>query len=196
MQLGGTELTRINLYNYRYEELLAKKIRSYGLFSLAIIFALLINLFGYSYFYWKITYQETRNSFLKIELDSLNNKLQPVREFNSRLNDLNQKLQLINNAELRRDDLVAFFQELDKDIPGKVYLTSLKVQESNVQLAGVSASPLYIADFLQKLRDVDGAFYAPVLISNSRIDGNFYTFAINVSLKPDLVAETENNDKP
>lgn len=186
-------MPRINLYNYRAQESYYKKLRVYILLVIGVIIALLLNIIIYGYLQIKIMYQQTRNSFLITNINILDNSLKPINEFNRRRQLVSGKINLIKSVDSQRDDMVAFFQQLDKIIPKRVYFTDINYQQSQVDFNGVAAGPLYIADLLDKLRESQGVFQTPILKSNSTGDGNNYNFMINASVKAFLVAETESD---
>lgn len=186
-------MLRVNLYNYRAQEIYYKKLRIYVLLVVGVLIALFLNILIYGYLQIKIMYQQTRNSFLITNINILDNSLKPINDFNRRRQLLNSKIDLIKTVDAQRDDMVAFFQQLDKIIPKRVYFTDVRYQQSQVDFNGVAASPLYIADLLDKLRESQGVFQMPTLKSNSTGDGNTYSFMINASVKAFLVAEVESN---
>mgnify|MGYP003439766340 FL=1 len=186
-------MARVNLYNYRAQENYYKKLRIYSLLVVGVVIALLVNVMIYGYLQIKIMYQQTRNSFLITHINILDNQLKPIRDFNQRRQQISNKINLIKDIDAQRDDMVAFFQQVDKITPKRIYFTALTYQQAQVDFNGVAAGPLYIADLLDKLRESQGIFQMPVLKSNSTGDGNTYNFVISASVKPFLVAETESN---
>lgn len=186
-------MLRVNLYNYRAQEVYYKKLRIYVMIVIAIFMALFLNVIIYGYLQVKIMYQQTRNSFLITNINILDNSLKPINDFNRRRQLLNNKINLIKNVDEQRDDMVAFFQHLDKIIPKRVYFVNVNYQQSQVDFSGIAASPLYIADLLDKLRESQCIFQAPILRSNSTGDGNTYNFMINANVKSFLVAEIESD---
>jgi type IV pilus assembly protein PilN len=186
---------RINLYNYRQQEQRFRKLRIWLMVTVGVFLALLANLLIYSYFQVKILYQQTRNSFLSTSIEITNNRLKPINDFNLRVNILHKKLSLINMVENKRDDEVAFFQQLSKIIPEQVYFSQITFSGQSVSFSGVASSPLYIADFIDRLRDPNGAFIAPVLRSNTTSDNNHYNFNITANVESNLVAESTNGNE-
>jgi len=186
-------LARVNLYNYHAQENYYKKLRIYVFLAVGVIVALLVNVIVYSYLQYKIIYQQTRNSFLITHINILDNQLKPIVDFDRRREQISNKINLIKDIDVKRDDMVAFFQQVNKITPKRVYFTTLIYQQSQVDFSGVAAGPLYIANLLDKLRESQSIFQTPVLKSNSTGDRNTYNFVISASVKPFLVAETESD---
>ena len=160
--------------------------------SIGFILALLMNIFIYGYFQIKIIQQQTRNSFLQTNIDITNAQLRPINEFNEILRRVNQQVDLVNEVEVQRDDTVAFLQHLSKVTPDHIYFTLVLLSGQNVGFNGIAASPLYIADFLDRLRDPKGIFRTPVLRSNTTNDGNNYNFDITTTVESSIKAELNN----
>ncbi|AUR50877.1 PilN domain-containing protein [Aquella oligotrophica] len=188
-------MIRINLYNYRYQQVHYKKLRLYFLITSAVILALLINIFIYVFYQVKIMYQETRNSFLNAHISMLNERLKPIKDFEARIDIINKHIELINSIENERDDMVAFFQKLNQITPQQIYFTNISWNESSVTFNGVSSSPVYLADFLDRLRAESGIFYDPVLKSNNAATGGNFNFLISSMIKENLVAESNAHEE-
>jgi type IV pilus assembly protein PilN len=134
--------------------------------------------------------QETRNSYLDSNITRLNNKLKIVSEFNQQIRQINSKIELVKQVDEKRDDMVALLQQLSKVTPTGVNFSSLIIDNNKVDFNGSAASPLYVADFLQNLRDAGKIFSQPMLKSNTTTDGNSYNFVISAELESNLSAET------
>jgi len=153
--------------------------------------SLFINVFIYIYYQVKILYQETRNSFLNAHISMLNERLKPIHEYENRVNYIKQQMALITYVENERDDMVAFFQKINKITPTQIYFTNVTWVESTATFSGVTSSPVYLADFLDKLRLESAVFYGPVLKSNNATDAEHYSFVITSLVKENLVAESD-----
>lgn len=137
-------------------------------------------------------YQETRNSFLSAHISMLNEKLKPIKDYENRVNYIKQQMALISYIEDERDDMVTFFQKINQITPSQIYFTNISWVESLVTFSGVTNSPVYLADFLDKLRIESTVFYNPVLKSNNADgDGENHNFVITSLIKENLVAESD-----
>lgn len=188
-------MTRINLFDYRYQEIYYRKLRICWLIAITIIVSLGINIFIYIYYQIRILQQETRNTFFAANIDILNRQLKPINEYNVQLKLLNQQLKLLSQIEAVQDDMLAFCQQINKLTPPQIYFTQIDWESAVVSFSGVAKSPLYLADFLDKLRNKKGIFIKPVLKSNTAIDREHYDFLILAGVKPDLMVESaDSND--
>lgn len=157
--------------------------------SCGVLLALFINLIIYSYFQIKIIHQRTRNSFLQTSIDITNSRLKPINEFDDRLKVIKQQLDILKTIEDKRDDQITVFQQLSYIVPDHIYFTQINLSPNQINFNGNAASPLYIADFIDHLRDVNGIFKSPVLRSNTTTNGNVYNFNISANVESNLVAE-------
>lgn len=157
--------------------------------SIGIILALFINILIYSYYQVKIMQQKTRNSYLQTTIDITNNRLKPINEFENRMKIIKQQLELIKTIEDKRDDQITLFQNLSKVTPEHIYFSQIDMAGMQITFNGNAASPLYIADFIDRLRNNNGIFKSPILRSNNTSNGDVYSFVISAGIESNLVAE-------
>ncbi len=188
MQPGDKKLTRINLYNYRIKEINFGKLRVYFFLGIGIVLSLFFNFIIYSYYEIHIIHQDTRNAFLTTNINMIDNKLKPIREFDKKVELIRKQVRLLQVVEDKRDDTVTFFQQLGEVTPEQVYYKQITWNGMMCQLTGTASSPLYLASLLDKLRDKKGIFNNPELVSNNLGADGSYDFMITVQIKPNLVA--------
>ena len=140
-------------------------------------------------------YQETRNSFLSAHISMLNERLKPIKEFEARVDFVEQQIKLINYVEGERDDMVAFLQKLSEITPAQIYFTNITWVESSVSFNGSTTGPVYLADFLDRLRAESGVFYDPQLKSNSATENGSFNFLITSLVKDNLQAESNGQEE-
>lgn len=157
--------------------------------SFGVLLALVVNMLIYSYYQVKIMQQKTRNSYLQTSIEITNNRLKPINEFDSRMRLIKQQLELLKTIEDKRDDQIALFQHLSKVTPDRIYFSQIDLSGTHVTFNGNAASPLYIADFIDRLRDHKGIFRSPILRSNNTSNGDVYSFVITAGIESNLVAE-------
>lgn len=188
MLLGDKKLNRINLYNYRIKEINFGKLRVYFFLGLGIVLSLFLNFIIYGYYEIHIIHQDTRNAFLAANINIVNTKLKPIKEFDRKVELIRKQVRLLQLVEDKRDDTVTFFQQLGIVTPEQVYYKQITWNGIMCQLTGTAASPLYLASLLDKLRDKNGIFANPELVSNNLGADGRYDFMITVQIKPNLVA--------
>lgn len=125
----------------------------------------------------------------------LNERLKPIKEFEARVNFLEQQINLITYVEGERDDMVAFFQKLNEITPAQIYFTNIGWSESSAVFNGVAVSPVYLADFLDRLRSESSIFYDPLLKSNNATENGNFNFYITSSVKDNLQAESNGQEE-
>ena len=157
--------------------------------SFGVLLALFVNMLIYSYYQVKIMQQKTRNSYLQTSIEITNNRLKPINEFDSRMRLIKQQLELLKTIEDKRDDQIALFQHLSKVTPERIYFSQIDLSGTHITFNGIAASPLYIADFIYRLRVNKGIFRSTILRSNNNSKGDVYSFVITAGIESNLVAE-------
>lgn len=161
---------------------------------MSLVAALIINALVYSYIEIEIMRQETRNNFLLTQIKIIDNQIAPIKDFDRRVDSIKRRVELIHIIDTKRDDSIAVMQKLHKAIPEKIYFNNISISGGNINFKGVAAGPLYIAHFLDNLRESGSIFINPVLKSNDTKDQNSYNFEINVGINiKNLDAEFESN---
>lgn len=177
-------MVRINLFNYRSQEAYYRKLRVFAIVGIAVLISLILNFVAFSYIEMNIMRQETRNSFLNTQIRIIDNQIAPIKDFDTRANDIKKKIDAISIIDRKRFNSVIALQQLHAIVPEKMYFTSIDVLSSSktANFRGVAAGPLYIAQFLDKLRESGGLFTNPILRTNDTKDQNAYNFEISVKL--------------
>ncbi|RTK92850.1 MAG: hypothetical protein EKK64_11255 [Neisseriaceae bacterium] len=187
---------RINLFNYHQQEINYLKLRIYVLLCVVVLFAILFNLFMYLDIQYKIEQQKSNNTFWANQQQILNKQIEPIKEFKKRAANIENKIKLIKVIEGKGDNSIAIMHELYHLTPDRVYYTNMNINfvSGNITMKGVAASPLFVAQMLDYMRESSTALYNPKLKNNLTNDQNTYNFEIEAQIdKSKLKAEIESN---
>ncbi|MDD3265978.1 MAG: hypothetical protein PHC75_02210 [Burkholderiales bacterium] len=187
---------RLNLHNYREKIILYKQYRAYLFISVAIVIPLVMNLIFLCFLEISILKQINVNKVFKDSLNKLDVQMAPAYDFQNKLNIAKEKLEFIKTLEKNKTEMVEIIQYLDKSVPSQIYFTNLEIskKDSSVNFKGIALNPLYIAQFIDSLRESNGVFQKPLLQANSVLDDGSYAFEMSASihnktLKPEYESE-------
>lgn len=177
-------LHRINLYNYQEQITLYKQYRLYLLLSIMIVVPIVVNILLFCWIEISLSKQYVVNENLRDELATLDIHMKPAYKVEKQLHFIKDKKELIMNFEKDKNEMINIFQYLESSTPSQIYFTNLDIldKKSSVNFKGVSLSPLYVAQFMDSLRESSSGFQNPILRSNNSLDDDTYVFEINVNI--------------
>ncbi|MEC9364296.1 MAG: PilN domain-containing protein [Pseudomonadota bacterium] len=111
----------------------------------------------------QLSYQESRNGYLRSEIKELDKQLTEIQELERVRSNLIARMRVIEELEASRTASVHFFDEIVNTLPEGVNLTSLKQQGANVTLEGVAESNGRISTYMKNL-DTSPWFSDPRLV--------------------------------
>ncbi|HIE54063.1 MAG TPA: hypothetical protein EYP90_02585, partial [Chromatiaceae bacterium] len=88
----------------------------------------------------KISYQESRNAFIKAEIAQVDKKIREIKDLEKRRAELIARMNVIQQLQVSRPQVVHLFDELVKTIPDGVYLDVLSQAGDRVTLEGWAQS--------------------------------------------------------
>lgn len=182
-------MPRINLLPWREEQ---RKIRQKAFLSLLGLgsiagFILVIVLS------WlqgtRIDGQRDRNTFLRNEINHLNNEIKKIEELERTRESLLARKEVIENLQQNRTLMVHLFDQLVRSIPTGVRLTSVRQQGMQLTLDGLTQSNARVSAYMRNLESSEW-LHNPTLniitTDNSqevRPDQR-YRFSLVVTLRP------------
>ncbi|MGB0219789.1 MAG: PilN domain-containing protein [Sinimarinibacterium flocculans] len=99
----------------------------------------------------QLSYQESRNAYLRAEIKEMDKQLTEIQELERVRANLVARMRVIEELEASRTASVHFFDEIVNTLPEGVNLTSLKQQGANVTLDGVAESNGRISTYMKNL---------------------------------------------
>jgi len=96
---------------------------------------------------------QSRVAQLNDQIAQFQAQLQQVEDFKSKATEIEKKLEVINRLDLSRKGPVRLLDELAKSTPKKLWISSLGVEGTRIQLKGMALDAELIADFLNRLNE-------------------------------------------
>ncbi len=99
----------------------------------------------------QLSYQESRNAYLRAEIKQMDKQLTEIQELERVRSHLIARMRVIEELEASRTASVHFFDEIVNTLPEGVNLTSLRQQGANVTLDGIAESNGRISTYMKNL---------------------------------------------
>ncbi|ODU09453.1 MAG: fimbrial assembly protein [Rubrivivax sp. SCN 71-131] len=138
--------------------------------------------------------QQTRNQFLKDEITRLDVQIKDIASLRAEIDGLKARQKAVEDLQTDRNTPVRLLDELVKQTPEGVYLTSLKQNGHQVQLAGVAQSNERVSEMLRNLLYSSQWLELPELIEirsvnvpvsqGSRETRRLFEYQMRVRIKP------------
>lgn len=144
-------MARINLLPWREELRAERKRQFFGILGLAGVVGLLVSILVHMSFESKITSQQGRNNYLTSEISLLDEKIKEIERLEKQKEELLNRMQIVQSLQQSRPLVVRLFDELVRQIPTGVYLTSFVRKRMNLSLKGKSESTPRISAFMRNI---------------------------------------------
>ena len=146
-------MIRVNLLPHRAEKRKARREQFYALSGVMLVFGGLIWFLGYSVINGQISAQEGKNAFLKSEIAALDKQIDEIKKLKEQTSALLASKQVIESLQANRAEIVYLFNELARQVPGGVYLKSIKQGGGKITLAGYAQSDARVSTLMRNLDD-------------------------------------------
>ena len=178
-------MIRINLLPHREEKRKERKRQFWVLAGLMLVFGAVIGLLGHMVIGSYIDSQEHRNQIFKTEISKLDKQIAEIQRLHGQINALLDRKQIIESLQSHRAETVHLFNELVRQVPEGIDLTSVKQSGPKITLSGYAQSNARVSTLM---RNLEGSAYLekPELVEikaatfNDRRVGQF---SLDVSLK-------------
>jgi type IV pilus assembly protein PilN len=144
---------RINLLPHREEKRKARREQFYALGALVLALGGVIWFLGYTVISGYISGQESKNSFLKSEIATLDKQIDEIKKLKEQTDALLARKQVIESLQANRAETVYLFNELARQVPAGIYLRSVKQIGQKVSLAGFAQSSARVSTLMRNLDD-------------------------------------------
>jgi type IV pilus assembly protein PilN len=118
----------------------------------------------YVWYQAQISSQQSKNTFLQTEIKKLESQIKDVATLQAEIAALRARQQAVEDLQSDRNMPVHLLNELVKQLPDGVYVTSMKQEGSNVSLAGVAQSNERVSELLRNLANNSTWLTRPELI--------------------------------
>ena len=118
----------------------------------------------YSWYQAQITGQQAKNTTLKNEITRLDGQIKDIASLQQEITALRARQTAVEDLQGNRNLPVYLLDELVKQLPDGVYITSMKQEDQVVQLGGVAQSNERVSELLRNLGNNSPWLTRPELI--------------------------------
>ena len=122
-----------------------------ALLGLSVLIGALIVGAIYLWYQAQISEQQNRNAFLKTEITVLEGQIKEIATIESEIKALTERQKAVEDLQADRNLPVHLLNELVKQLPDGVYLTSLKQDNQTVSIQGIAQSNERVSELLRNL---------------------------------------------
>lgn len=148
-------MAHINLLPWREEAEKAKQREYFSILALVAIIAFAIVFAISQFFQAKINGQNTRNQYLKNEIQILDIRIAEIRTLDEKKEELEQRMSVVEQLQRSRNVGTQVLNEIANVVPNGIYLTELKKQNNTLELIGKSESNNHLANMIREIERSD-----------------------------------------
>ena len=154
MRFGNAEVFAVILINLLPHREAARKRRREA-FQATMFASLLLGLAIAGSIYWwfqvMITDQQGKNSFLQSEIKVLENQIKEIASIEEEIASLRARQKAVEDLQSDRNLPVHLLNELVKQLPDGVYITSMKQAGQTITMQGMAQSNERVSEMLRNL---------------------------------------------
>jgi type IV pilus assembly protein PilN len=182
----------INLLPHREARRQQRKNAFFAGIGFAVLFGVAIVGAWYTVVNTQISNQEEHNQFLASEIKRLDAQISDVATLKTEIEALKARQKAVEDLQADRNMPVYLLNELVKQTPEGVYLTSVKQSGQQVQISGVAQTNERISELLRNAANNSPWLEKPVLasikaqnmvVAGSRDQRRMFEFIMGVTLK-------------
>ncbi|MBE0615040.1 MAG: PilN domain-containing protein [Burkholderiales bacterium] len=144
-------MIRINLLPWREARRKAHNLQFFILMGMVAGLAASIVLLVHGYYATRISIQEERNRFLKLENSKLDTEIAEIKKLKEEIQALLSRKQVIETLQADRAQTVYLLEQLVRQTPDGVYLKSIRQSGSKVNLTGYAQSNARVSTLMRNL---------------------------------------------
>lgn len=118
----------------------------------------------YTWYQGQIAAQEDRNNFLRAEIKKLEAEIKDVATLEAQIASLRARQTAVEDLQADRNLPVHLLEELVRQLPDGVYLSSMKQENLNVLLSGSAQSQERVSELLRNLGNASQWLARPELV--------------------------------
>ena len=139
----------INLLPHREEKRVARKRAFFVALGVAAVVGAVVVGVWYSVLQQLTAAQQARNTFLKSEIAKLEVQIKDIANLRSEIEALKARQRAVEDLQTNRNIPVYLLDELVKQTPEGIYLTSIKQNGGVVTVAGIAQTNERVSEFLR-----------------------------------------------
>jgi len=182
----------INLLPHREERRRRKKIAFFaGLVVSAVVGVAVVGLW-YLVVEQLISVQQARNKFLKDEIAKLDVQIKDIASLKAEIASLKARQKAVEDLQIDRNVPVHVLNELVKQVPEGIYITSVKQDGQRLSVAGIAQTQERISELLRNTSSPENSVWLvkPELVESkataqgaSRDQKRLFDFAVRLTVK-------------
>ena len=188
----------INLLPHREEKRQQRKRAFFVMLGLCAVLGLLIAGAWFTVLKQLTAAQQSRNEFLKAEITRLESQIKDIATLRAEIEALKARQKAVEGLQIDRNTPVYLLDELVKQTPEGVYLTSIKQNGQQVLVTGMAQTNERVSEFLRntlynspwlekpELVEIKAALVNPATREQRRLSD----FQVRVSLQRPVTAAT------
>jgi type IV pilus assembly protein PilN len=145
----------INLLPWRIEAQKTKQKEFFTLLAAIALGALAIVFLINQFYQLRLDGQNTRNQYLKTEIQQLDIKIAEIKSLNAKKAALQQRIDVVEQLQRSRNVGTQVLDEIAKIVPSGIYITKLEKQGNSIQLLGKSESNNHLANMIREIESSD-----------------------------------------
>ncbi len=139
----------INLLPHREERRKRKKIAFFAGLALAAVAGLAIAGVWYVVVEQLISAQQQRNAFLSGEIGKLDVQIKDIASLKAEIASLKARQKAVEDLQIDRNVPVHLLNELVRQVPEGIYITSVRQDGQNLVVAGIAQTQERVSEFLR-----------------------------------------------
>ena len=181
----------INLLPHREERRKRRKIAFYAGLGVAAMFGLALVGLWYVVVEQLVSGQQQRNAFLQGEISKLDIQIKDIASLKAEIASLKARQKAVEDLQIDRNVPVHVLNELVRQVPEGIYITSVKQDGQNLNVAGVAQTQERVAEFLRNTAYNSEWLVKPELIESrattavgaNREQKRLFDFSIRLTVK-------------
>jgi type IV pilus assembly protein PilN len=166
LRLGDAEVPVVILINLLPHREAARKRRKEAFqvtMFLAVVVGLLVAALVYWWFQSRIENQQDRNAYLSSQIAVLDKQIKEIAGLEGEINALRERQKAVEALQANRNLPVHLLNELVRQLPEGVYISSIKQNGLQVEMRGVAQSNERVSEVLRNLSGNTAWFAKPDL---------------------------------
>jgi len=181
----------INLLPHREARRAERKRAFFSALGLSALVGVGLVILWYGYIDQMARTQQARNDFLSGEVKKLDAKIRDIADLKTEIEALKARQTAVENLQTDRNVPVYLLNELVKQTPEGVYLTSIRQLDSIVTITGIAQTNERVSEFLRHTAYESSWLERPELVEikaanilMGRDTRKLFDFTLRVSIKP------------
>ncbi|MDB5890346.1 MAG: fimbrial protein [Polaromonas sp.] len=154
----------INLLPHREVERKQKRDRFFTALGVSALVGGLVSGGIYSWYQAQISSQQAKNTVLKSEITKLDNQIKDIAGLQQEIAALRARQAAVEDLQGNRNLPVYLLDEMVKQLPDGVYISSMRQENQTVQITGVAQSNERVSELLRNLGNNSRWLNRPELI--------------------------------